>query len=263
MRHYIRALGVGISLSILVFLGACSQSNNTSSISADALASYAESPTQTINASATEESSTSNVVSSIAPSPSSAVSGLPDPPSSVASPKFSSSQAVADSTKTSVTPSEPDLPSNSDTSSQTAGTYTDSNVTFNYPPSWKNSANPGEDSTAVTFTDPTLNDYSVFSFVTGEASNTQLSTESQFQEAYSETYENFSITSFADTKVDGYSAIKLVFTYSSENVEYQRTMYDVVVGYVDFRFYFDSPISNVNDYAQTDTSIMASVQFIN
>lgn len=91
----------------------------------------------------------------------------------------------------------------------------------------------------------------------------QLHTQAQFQAAYSQIYQDFAIVSFTNTKVGGYDATELVFTYSSENVEYENTMYNVVVGDGYRGFSCVCPLSNTNDYEAIYASIMASVQFTN
>ena len=151
------------------------------------------------------------------------------------------------------------------TSSQTASTktYSSASVTFKYPNGWKYTKSAGEDGSSATFTDPALNNTAVLTYVVGEASNMTLSTKQQFQDAYSELYQNFAITSFTNTTVGGNAANKLVFTYtSSENIKYTKTMYNVVVNKLKYRgFYFVCPSSNSDAYKQSYSSIIASVKF--
>lgn len=140
--------------------------------------------------------------------------------------------------------------------------YSNKVIKFNYPADWTSEENPGEDISYVNFFDSKSGSDPVFWYSRGEAWLTDFNrTEEDYKALLSESYSDVVITDLAKTTIDGNEAIKLVFQYRANDVEYTMTQYETIVGPVSFRFNCTCKSDLSNDYESILNSIISSIEF--
>ena len=140
--------------------------------------------------------------------------------------------------------------------------YSNKVIKFNYPADWTSEENPGEDISYVNFLDSKSGSNPVFWYSRGEAWLTDFNrTEEDYKALLSESYSDVVITDLTKTTIDGNGAVKLVFQYKADDVEYTMTQYETVVGPVSFQFNCTYKSDLSSDYESTLNSIISSIEF--
>lgn len=140
--------------------------------------------------------------------------------------------------------------------------YSNKVIKFNYPADWTSEENPEEDISYVNFFDSKSGSDPVFWYSRGEAWLTDFNrTAEDYKALLSESYTDVVITDLSKTTIDGNEAIKLVFQYKADDVEYTMTQYETVVGPVSFQFNCTYKSDLSNDYESILDSIISSIEF--
>ncbi len=140
--------------------------------------------------------------------------------------------------------------------------YSNKVIKFNYPADWTSEENPAEDISYVNFFDSKSGSDPVFWYSRGEAWLTDFNrTAEDYKALLSESYTDVVITDLSKTTIDGNGAIKLVFQYKADDVEYTMTQYETVVGPVSFQFNCTYKSDLSNDYESILDSIISSIEF--
>jgi Antirepressor regulating drug resistance, predicted signal transduction N-terminal membrane component len=140
--------------------------------------------------------------------------------------------------------------------------YSDDSVKFVYPGEWSIKENSTEDEFYVSFYNSDAGDDPVFWYSKGEAWLTDFDrTEKDYKTILSESYSDFHITDLIKTSIDGYDAIKLVFTYILKDKEYVMTQLQTVIGNVSFQFNQTYPTRKSTENERYLKSIISSIQF--
>jgi len=140
--------------------------------------------------------------------------------------------------------------------------YSDKVIKFNYPADWVFEENPTEDISYVDFFNSKSGSDPVFWYSRGEAWLTDFNrTEEDYKALLSESYSDVVITDLTKITIDGNEAIKLVFQYKADDVEYTMTQYETIVGPVSFQFSCTYKSDLSNDYESRLNSIIASIEF--
>lgn len=141
--------------------------------------------------------------------------------------------------------------------------YSNDSIKFDYPSDWTMKENPTEDLSYVSFYSPDSGDEPVLWYSNGEAWLTDFDrTEKDYKTLLSESYTDIDITNLTKTTIDGYDAIKLVFTYTLEDKEYVMIQYETVIGYAFFRFNYTYPTQKSAENESILELIISSIKFI-
>ena len=140
--------------------------------------------------------------------------------------------------------------------------YSDRSLQFNYPSDWTIKDNPTEDVSYVSFYNADSQEDPVFWFSKGEAWLTDFNrTEKDYKTLLSEGYTDSNITSLIKTMIDGYDAIKLVFTYTQKDKEYVMIQYETVIDSASFWFNYTYPSEKSTENKNIMEDIISSIKF--
>ncbi len=140
--------------------------------------------------------------------------------------------------------------------------YSGNRLTFDYPSDWTMKENPTEDSAYVNFYSSASEEEPAFWYSRGEAWLTDFNrTKEDYQILLSESYKELDITELDKTTIDGYDALKLVFTYSLKDTKYVMTQYEIVAGYVSYQFNYTYPAESSTESEGKLKVIISSVKF--
>lgn len=140
--------------------------------------------------------------------------------------------------------------------------YSNKFIQFDYPGRWLLNENSTEDISYVSFYDVNSESEPVFWYSMGEAGLTDLKrTEKDYETLLLESYPDIVVTALTKTSIGGFDAIKLMFTYTKDDVKYVMIQYETIVGFASFHFNGTYELSISDAYESEVDAIISSITF--
>lgn len=139
--------------------------------------------------------------------------------------------------------------------------YSDSRLTFTFPPEWDYSVVQEEDGRNYYFRDPVLGKQCQFSFgLTGSVYAKELS-QDYYQDTYAWLYKDFIMDTFTKETIQGIPCTKMGYSYTEDGTKFTAVLYtNVVDGVRMYNFQFRYPADQAENYAPIFAAIMDSIR---